>query len=425
MKQVVQVCIGKAATPVGTLAHTRQGQREHSAFAYADSWLHHAGRFEVSPDLPLLAGHQVRRAPAKADSVFHGALADTAPDAWGRRVMARAHAKRRKQDPTLGALTEMDYLCAVDDFSRVGALRLTDSAGQTSLQTTEEGHRRTPPLLELAHIYSASRSVEMSQETAQDLLYLQGKGTSLGGMRPKCTVLDEDGHLAIGKFPSISDQRSVTRGEVLALHLAQMAGIQVPPSRVAVVGETPVAVIRRFDRTPDHGRIPYLSAASVLQASRDDDHAYTELADAIRARSPQPTEDVQQLWRRMVFNLLITNVDDHLQNLGFLHQGQGFWSLAPAFDLNPFPDKERESKTWLSPEQGPITSIDMLLQAAPYFSLTPAQASATLAQVVDAVGAWRTVARSPAVGLSAHELTDFADAFEHGALQAAHHHLGR
>jgi serine/threonine-protein kinase HipA len=265
----------------------------------------------------------------------------------------------------------------------------------------------------------------MSQETAQDLVYLQGKGTSLGGMRPKCTVLDEDGHLAIGKFPSISDQRSVTRGEVLALHLAQMAGIQVPPSRVAVVGETPVAVIRRFDRTPDHGRIPYLSAASVLQASRDDDHAYTELADAIRARSPQPTEDVQQLWRRMVFNLLITNVDDHLQNLGFLHQGQGFWSLAPAFDLNPFPDKERESKTWLSPEQGPITSIDMLLQAAPYFSLTPAQASATLAQVVDAVGAWRTVARSPAVGLSAHELTDFADAFEHGALQAAHHHLGR
>lgn len=372
MKQVVQVCIGKAATPVGTLAHTRQGQREHSAFAYADSWLHHAGRFEVSPDLPLLAGHQVRRAPAKADSVFHGALADTAPDAWGRRVMARAHAKRRKQDPTLGALTEMDYLCAVDDFSRVGALRLTDSAGQC-LQTAEEGHRRTPPLLELAHIYSASRSVEMSQETAQDLLYLQGKGTSLGGMRPKCTVLDEDGHLAIGKFPSVSDQRSVTRGEVLALHLAQMAGIQVPPSRVAVVGETPVAVIRRFDRTPDHGRIPYLSAASVLQASRDDDHAYTELADAIRARSPQPTEDVQQLWRRMVFNLLITNVDDHLQNLGFLHQGQGFWSLAPAFDLNPFPDKDRESKTWLSPEQGPIMSIDMLLQAAPYFSLTPAQ----------------------------------------------------
>lgn len=160
MKQVVQVCIGKAATPVGTLAHTRQGQREHSAFAYTDSWLHHAGRFEVSPDLPLLAGHQVRRAPAKADSVFHGALADTAPDAWGRRVMARAHAKRRKQDPTLGALTEMDYLCAVDDFSRVGALRLMDgagSAGQTSLQTTEEGRRHTPPLLELAHIYSASR----------------------------------------------------------------------------------------------------------------------------------------------------------------------------------------------------------------------------------------------------------------------------
>jgi serine/threonine-protein kinase HipA len=420
----VQVCLGKAGVPVGQLAHTRQGQREHSAFAYADSWLKNPERFQVSPDLPLVAGHQVRRAPTKTDSVFHFALADTAPDAWGRRVMARAHAKRRQQDPTLGALTEMDYLCAVDDFSRVGALRLQDRQG-SYLQTVEEGRRATPPLLELERMYHATRAVETSQETTQDLRYLQGKGTSLGGMRPKCTVLDADGRLAIGKFPSVGDGRSVTRAEVLALRLAQAAGITAAPAHTVVLGDVPVAVIQRFDRTAEHGRIPYLSAASMLQASREEDHAYTEVADAIRAHSPQPTQDVQQLWRRLVFNLLITNVDDHLQNMGFLHQGQGFWSLAPAFDLNPFPDKDRESKTWLSPDQGPITSVGMLLQAAPYFSLTPAAALAVLAEVVDAVGNWRTQARHPAVGLSATELADFANAFEHEALQAARRQLGR
>jgi serine/threonine-protein kinase HipA len=274
-------------------------------------------------------------------------------------------------------------------------------------------------------MYHATRAVETSQETTQDLRYLQGKGTSLGGMRPKCTVLDADGRLAIGKFPSVGDGRSVTRAEVLALRLAQAAGITAAPAHTVVLGDVPVAVIQRFDRTAEHGRIPYLSAASMLQASREEDHAYTEVADAIRAHSPQPTQDVQQLWRRLVFNLLITNVDDHLQNMGFLHQGQGFWSLAPAFDLNPFPDKDRESKTWLSPDQGPITSVGMLLQAAPYFSLTPAAALAVLAEVVDAVGNWRTQARHPAVGLSATELADFANAFEHEALQAARRQLGR
>ena len=92
---------------------------------------------------------------------------------------------------------------------------------------------------------------------------------------------------------------------------------------------------------------------------------YAELADAIRTRSPQPTQDVQQLWRRMVFNLLITNVDDHLQNHGFLHVAHGQWRLAPAFDLNPFPDKDRESKTWLSEQDGPITDVAMLLATSP------------------------------------------------------------
>lgn len=134
--------------------------------------------------------------------MFHGAIADTAPDAWGRRVIARDHAKRRKADPQLAPLTELDYLLAVDDFSRVGALRLRDPEGNW-YRTVPKGQRSTPPLIELERIYQASRAVERGQETSEDLRYLQGKGTSLGGTRPKCTLVDEDGRLAIGKFPSV------------------------------------------------------------------------------------------------------------------------------------------------------------------------------------------------------------------------------
>ena len=292
-----------------------------------------------------------------------------------------------------------------------------------------KGRRATPPLIELERIYNASRAVEQGQETADDLRYLQGKGTSLGGMRPKCTLVDDDGRLAIGKFPSVADARSVTRGEVLALKLAAQAGIDAAPARIVLLGdkggEIPVAVIRRFDRDGDDGRIPYQSAASLLQASRDEDRSYTEIADAIRSHSNQPTEDVRQLWRRLVLNLLITNVDDHLQNHGFLHVERGVWRLAPAFDINPFPDKDRESKTWLSEQDGPITDVHMLVARAQYFALDETQALAVLGEVHGAVANWRQTAVSTDVGLRPAELDDFAPAFEHEQMAATAVLLGR
>jgi len=140
----------------------------------------------------------------------------------------------------------------VDDFSRVGALRLRGPRGAWQ-RTVPAGRRSTPPLIELERIYHASRAVERGQETAEDLRYLQGKGTSLGGMRPKCTLVDEDGRLAIGKFPSVADTRSVTRGEVLALKLAALAGVNAAQARIALLGDVPVAVIRRFDRDAADG----------------------------------------------------------------------------------------------------------------------------------------------------------------------------
>jgi serine/threonine-protein kinase HipA len=423
VRRAVQLCAGKAGTPVGSLVYVRQGRRENSAVAYDEAWLARADRFNVSADLSLTAGHQPHKAASLRDFVFHGAIADTAPDAWGRRVITREHARRRRDDPRLPALTEMDYLLSVDDFSRVGALRLRDADGRW-LGMAADG-RRAPPLVELEKIFQAGRALELGRETAADLRYLQGKGTSLGGLRPKCTVVDEDGRLAIGKFPSVDDSRNVTRGEALALKLAARAGIDAACARIVTLGDAPVAVIRRFDRDAEDGRIPYQSAASLLQAARGEERAYTEIADAIRAHGHLPTQDARQLWRRLVFNLLITNVDDHLRNLGFLHVGDGRWRLAPAFDLNPFPDKDRESKTWLSESDGPITDLRMLLARAPYFALDEKQARAIVAEVYAAVSGWRALALGPEIGLRPAELDDFAPAFEHEQTQAAKAFLER
>ena len=418
IRKQVQLCIGKAGTPVGQLVYVKQGRRENSAIAYDESWLSNPERFNDSADLRLGTGYQPHKAASPHDSVFHGAIADTAPDVWGRRVIARDHAKRRKENPRLPALTEMDYLLAVDDFSRVGALRLRDGDGRYH-RSVEEGRRSTPPLIELGKIFHASQALERGQETLEDLRYLQGKGTSLGGLRPKCTVIDEDGWLAIGKFPSVGDTRSVTRGEVLALQLARCAGIEAAIARIVQLEGIPVAMIRRFDRSGTDGRIPYQSAASLLQASREEERSYTEIADAIRSYGHAPTQDLQQLWRRLVFNLLITNVDDHLQNHGFLHVERGLWRLSPAFDINPFPDKERESKTWLSEQDGPITDLEMLLARSAYFSLDKDKALAVLAEVRAVVANWRDIAVGPEVGMRREDLEDFASAFEHEQMDIA------
>lgn len=417
-KRHVQVCLGDNGQVVGDLTWVKDGNREYSTFAYGGEWLRHPSRFNVSPDLDLTAGYQARKARNAIDSRFFFTLSDTEPDAWGRRVIARAHAKERAHNPALDVLTEMDYLCAVDDYSRVGALRLRDDDGKF-IQTSQMGARTTPPLVDLNQIYMATRAVETNTESIEDLRYLQGKGTSLGGMRPKSTLLDTDGSLAIGKFPSVGDERAVTRGEVLAMRLAVLAGIDAAPAHILDVDGVPVAVIKRFDRAPGTGRIHYMSASSLLQANRDDERTYTELVDAMRGACADFRADVRQLWRRLAFNLLITNTDDHLRNTGFLYAGNGLWHLSPAFDVNPFPDRLQESKTWLSEESGPIASVELLLGQAPRFLLTPDDALLTLGDITRAVSGWRKLAINPAIGMSRQDLRDFEPAFEHAQMEAA------
>ena len=257
MRRTIRVYIGDDARLVGTLHYDQQGARESAAFEYDATWLAAPDRFAIEPALALVAGPQFHR-KVREGSVFHAAIADTEPDGWGKRVIMRDHAKRRQEARrgggavAPGSLNALDYLLAVDDVSRVGALRLQDEDGVFQ-RACEDGRRTAPPLVELAHLLSATRAVETNTETAADLAYLRGRGTSLGGLRPKCTVIDEDGQLSIGKFPSVTDERSVTKGEVLAMRLARRAGIDAAAARLIESDGAPVALIRRFPIDPRAG----------------------------------------------------------------------------------------------------------------------------------------------------------------------------
>lgn len=397
----LEVHLGAGGLVVGRL-HLGSGRR--SAFSYDEGWLRDARFFTLSPDLQPVAGVQHPR------QVFFLALEDTAPDAWGERVIRRAHAKLRQEDRDTPALDPVDFVMWVDDEARVGALRLFDPQSGAYLRAGG-ANRHVPPLVELEKVLHAARALEDGTESAQDLRYLLGQGTSLGGARPKSTVRDTDGRLAVGKFPSQADRRDVIRGEVLAMQLAAKAGIRVAPARVEVIGGTAVAVIRRFDRTDDGGRIPYVSAATMLQSDgRDATHAYTELVNVLLQSGADPIADIHALWRRLVFNFLICNTDDHLHNTGFLYDArQRGWRLSPAFDLNPMPGDRRESKTWLTEDTGVIDSRDMLMAAAPYFRLDAAQAQAIWSEVAQAVAGWRALARG--LGMRGSDLQDFEPAF--------------
>lgn len=412
MKRLIDVFVGDESQRAGVQRHERQGRRESASFEYDPAWLVSSRAFALEPTLPLVAGPQFHKKRGEG-SVFHGAIADTEPDGWGRRVILRDHAKRRAASgpgkSTLpDVLDDLDFLLAVDDESRVGALRLRDADG-TFLRAREPGRRTTPPLIELARLLGATRAVEQQTETLADLEYLRGRATSLGGMRPKCSVIDDDGGLCLAKFPSIGDPRAVTHGEVLALSLARRAGIDAARARVVSSDDVSVALIRRFDRTAEGGRVMYVSAATLLGADPADEHSYTEIADALRQWGAAPKQDIEELWRRIAFSIAINNVDDHLKNHGFLHAGDGRWRLAPAFDLNPAPDRVRELKTWISEFTGPTASLVALRAVAPHFLLAPSRVSTILAEVHAAVSMWRAVGR--AQGMTEAELDAFAPAF--------------
>jgi serine/threonine-protein kinase HipA len=430
MKRSIEICFGDDAKTVGTLTYSSEGNREFSVFTYANSWLADPNRFAIDPSMPLMrTPHLHRKSGAPHASVFAGCFADSEPDGWGKTVILRDHAKQRKdasiveKQKSPSILTSIDYLLYVDDLTRIGALRFKDETGKFVRPPSKNG-RTAPPLIELADLLNASRAIEKGTETAADLRYLLHQGSPVGGQRPKCTVLDEQGKLSIGKFPSVGDTHSVTKGEVLALHLASLSGIDSAFSRVVIADKTPVALIRRFDRGIGGARFMYASARAMLEEEGGSERSYTEIADILRKHGASSKLDIEQLWRRIVFNILITNVDDHLANHGFLMTSPGHWKLSPAFDLNPFPGRNRTLKLWISEESGPDAVLESAVKAAPYFGISDTtRAKEIVGDVVSAVSKWRTVAAGPDIRMTRAEADHLEEAFEHEEMRAAEKYI--
>ncbi|GJL95503.1 MAG: phosphatidylinositol kinase [Hyphococcus sp.] len=372
-----------------------------SAFQYDPSWLEYEGRFALDPEnLPLVEAPVFTRTDK---SCLPGAIRDTAPDRWGQKLIQRAFRKAGADHH----LTEFDYLLGINDETRIGALRYR-RADEESFDHDIDGYR-IPPLIQLPALLDAANAVANDSETDSELRMLLNEGSPLGGARPKSVVQDGD-DLAIAKFPKPDDIRSIAHGEVLALRLAEAAGINAASARLEEVAGRSVSIIRRFDRDGAN-RIPFLSAMSLLGKSDGDQASYTDIAEMIRRHSSAPTDDLHELYRRMVFNVLISNHDDHLRNHAFLYDKGDQWRLSPAYDLNPVPSTETDGTmaTAIS-DKGDEASLDLALEAAPHFKLKREEAKAVIGAVATVVKDWPKLAGK--LGMSAADQKAYTSAFK-------------
>jgi serine/threonine-protein kinase HipA len=357
-------------------------------FEYGTEWLTSPRAFAIDPtNLPLRPG------PHHGTSLF-GALQDCGPDRWGRVLIDRAV---RRQVLESKPYRDLDYVLALEDSSRIGALRFRADSSGPCLAVSDG---RIPPVVQLAALINAADAVHHETETAQDLRFLLGAGSPVGGARPKP-----------------DDIRDIAAGEILALTLAANAGIRVAEHRWVHSKGRSVSVITRFDR--DGGkRIPFISANSLLGLAHGEQGTYTMLADGIRQFGDEVRLELRELWRRMVFSLLASNYDDHLRNHGFLMRTAGHWSLSPAYDLNPVPeiDRAQTPKTAIS-EEHYEPSVMGALDAASRFGLRGPEAKAILREVLAAVLEWRKTARQ--LRISAGTMAAYASAFEHPLIEEA------
>ena len=396
---------------VGLLRRNVVRRTETVTFEYDDGWLADDSRFSIEPALTLTRGVFP---PPQGQSIF-GSIGDSAPDTWGRRLMQRAERRRAERDGrAIRTLTETDYLLGVSDETRLGALRFRWVSDETFQAPARAG---VPALIELGRLLQITERILRDEETDEDLQLIFAPGSSLGGARPKASVIDQRGHLSIAKFPKETDDYSMETWEEIAFRLADAAGIATPHHELLQIARKAVLLSRRFDRA-GATRTPFLSAMS-MTASRDGERgSYPEIVDVLTRHGAQAKSDAQALYRRVVFNVMISNVDDHLRNHGFLWLDRTGWSLSPAYDLNPVPTdmKARILTTNINLDEG-TCSVDLLEEAAEYFGLGLPQARAIIKEVATATAKWRDVAQK--AGAHASEIHRMASAFEHDDLRRA------
>lgn len=391
-------------------SHRRRG-RESASFAYDDAYLARPDAYALDPALPMTQGAQ----QTPLGLAMFRAFADSAPDRWGRNLVARAEKRRAaSQQTTPRSLGEIDFLLGVRDDLRHGGIRFRDPGTDRFLATDEIG---VPQLTHLPRLLQAAERLEADEETDADLRDLLRVGSSLGGARPKAHVVDAHGRVAIAKFPSARyDTWNVMAWEKVALDLARNAGVRVSDSQLLRIAGRSVLIVNRFDRDGDR-RIGYASAMTMVEASDGEIGSYLDIAAAIEQTSLNATRDIQELWRRIAFGILISNTDDHLRNHGFLHANGNTWTLSPAFDLNPNPEPGPKELSTAIDEHDTAASISTLMSVARLFRLTESDAVSALGEVLSATLRWREVAERN--GLAQAEVSEMEWAFEHQESDAA------
>jgi serine/threonine-protein kinase HipA len=382
-----------ARRAIGALARERGGGRSVVSFAYEPAWVAAPDSFPLDPSLLLYEGEQY--APT-----LPGIFADAAPDRWGRTLLERRETQlARHQGRELRPLDEWDFLIGVDDRTRMGALRLARPGG-TGEDFVGDERLPVPPLARLRELEHWAREAEerMGEELNEEerwLAMLVVPGSSLGGARPKANYVDE-GALWIAKFPSREDRHDVGAWEYVLSRLAAAAGIEVPETRLLSLGSVHrTFCARRFDRRGRERRL-YASAMTLTGRRDNEDASYLDIARAIEnLGDPTAIEaDLRQLLRRVVFNVLVANRDDHLRNHGFLRTAGG-WRLAPAFDVNPSTQRQEHSLALDDAIRSP--DLEVVRETAPFYRLPLAEVDETIEDVRLAVSGWQALAREAEV----------------------------
>ena len=390
--------------------HPARGS-ERVAFTYAEEWTSSPVGFAIDPALPLGPG---TFRPAAGHLVF-GAVADSAPDSWGRSLMRRRERREAEREGrAVRTLQETDFLLGVSDEARLGALRFRRH-GDNVFQAPQE--TAIPGMIALGRLRDAAARVLQGAETDEDLLAIFAPGSSLGGARPKASVIDQRGELWIAKLPKDSDEYSLERWEAIALDLAEAVGIRAAAHDIHDDRGRPIFVSRRFDRNGGH-RIPFISALSMTEHRDGERGSYLEIVDALTTHGARAAADRVELFKRIVFSVLVSNTDDHLRNHAFLQLDPSGWSLSPAYDINPTPPdvRARILATNIDFDDG-TCSVELVRSVAEEFSLKLADADTLIRDVAQVTRTWRQAARRR--GAAEAEIRRMEGAFEHAEQAAA------
>ncbi|MCF8453973.1 MAG: type II toxin-antitoxin system HipA family toxin [Pedobacter sp.] len=392
---------------IGTLsAHQAKGRKAFS-FEYEKSWINSQAQILLDPDISWYTGTQF---PLGKENF--GVFMDSMPDTWGRKLMQRrATIKAREEGKATPNLYELDYLLGVHDSTRMGALRFKLNPDGPFLDN--DPHSPTPPWAHIRELQQSAEAFEENENSADDKKWLDlliAPGSSLGGARPKANILDQNGHPWIAKFPSNNDTTDKAAWEYLAHLLAIEAGINMAECKLEKVhGPYRTFFTTRFDRERGE-RIHFASAMTMTgkneEIIRGETPSYLDIAEFLQYSGVDMNADLRQLWRRIVFNITISNTDDHLRNHGFILSDKG-WRLSPAYDLNPSIDK---SGLGLNIDMdNNMLDYDLAKSVGPFFRLGEEEMDKIIDEVRIAVRKWQQVAAK--IGISRAEQELMASAF--------------